>query len=167
MIIKFVYETYIDKFSLFKHVFENKEQNEEIKIMVDISQPMTVPPLKEALYLGYEFQPGEQDLQDDPSNSLVTGNNLTADPASPRDLLNRLPSSRSRIAQSARLRNQLSGDQNYYDESIEEDQDDKEKLLIDKIAERAKIDFMNQVGGVEKKFQDKLEGDGGKKKPKK
>jgi len=59
MVIKFVYETYIDKFTLFKNVFENKEQNEEIKIMVDISQPIYVPPLKDALYLGYEYQPGE------------------------------------------------------------------------------------------------------------
>jgi hypothetical protein len=64
LIIEYVYETYIDKFNLFKHVFENKEQNEEIRLTVDISEPQYVAPLKEALYLGYDYQQGEEEEEE-------------------------------------------------------------------------------------------------------
>ena len=56
-IVEYIHKAYIDKFNLYKYVFENKKQNEEIRIMVDISEPTPVPPLKNALYMGYDYQP--------------------------------------------------------------------------------------------------------------
>ena len=56
-IIEYGYQAYIDKFSLYKYVFENKKKNEEVKLVVTISEPLKVPPLREALYMGFDLQP--------------------------------------------------------------------------------------------------------------
>lgn len=56
-IIEYAHLAYIDKFKLYKYVFANKKQNEEIRMTVDISEPSPVPPLKDALYMGYDYQP--------------------------------------------------------------------------------------------------------------
>ena len=91
LIIKYIYETYIDKFNLFKHVFENKEQNEEIRLMVDISEPQYVAPLKDALYLGYDYQQGEEEETEENTQGLLGINNpLEA---------SRLTSARSKLSQ--------------------------------------------------------------------
>lgn len=63
-IVKYAYQSYFDKFNLYKYVFENKKKNEEVKLIVTISEPVRVPPLKEALYMGNDLRPViiEEDL---------------------------------------------------------------------------------------------------------
>lgn len=57
MIVEYAYQSYIDKFNLYKYVFENKKKNEEVKLMITISEPARVPPLREALYMGSDQRP--------------------------------------------------------------------------------------------------------------
>lgn len=56
-IVEYAFQSYLDKFNLYKYVFENKKKNEEVKMMITISEPARVPPLKEALYMGSDLRP--------------------------------------------------------------------------------------------------------------
>jgi len=63
-IIEHVHYSYIDKFNLYKYVFENKKKNEEVRLMVDISSPTIAAPLSDALYMGFDYQPIVEDNED-------------------------------------------------------------------------------------------------------
>lgn len=54
--VEYAHLQYIDKFNLYKYVFQNKKKSEEVKLQVCISQPIKVPPLKDALYTAFDKQ---------------------------------------------------------------------------------------------------------------
>lgn len=171
LIIQYIYDTYIDKFNLFKHVFENKEQNEEIRLMVDISTPQHVAPLKDALYLGYDYQQGEEEEEDEYNGTLYSERSTHLGIGQSINK-SRITSARSRISQkqSSRLHGGQPGEITEADELImieDETQQNQEIGLIDKIVQDAKVDFDSMIGEVENKFEEKIDGGGKKKKGKK
>ena len=52
IILEFCQKGYLSHYKLFQNIFNNKQKNEEIQIIIHIDVPLTIPPLHEALYMG-------------------------------------------------------------------------------------------------------------------
>lgn len=71
-IVEYAFQSYLDKFNLYKYVFENKKKNEEVKLMISISEPARVPPLREALYMGSDLRPVfNEEMDRSPQQSII------------------------------------------------------------------------------------------------
>jgi len=145
-IVEYAYQAYIDKFNLYKYVFENKKKNEEVKLVVTISEPTRVPPLREALYMGSDRQPippsetqGDEELAEAQSKGAKS--------------LSKLGSLHSQGGEvpSAGLdgspKSRVTGGQS---------EDDPELRLIDQRFQEARTDFDSEMVRNDQQIEDKI-----------
>lgn len=51
-VLEFVKKGYFQHYKLYQNIFNNKQKNEEIQLLVQVDLPLYIPPLSQALYMG-------------------------------------------------------------------------------------------------------------------
>lgn len=151
-IIEYVHRTYVDKFKLYKYVFANKKQNEEIRMTVDISEPSSVPPLKDALYMGYDYQPIIDEDEEEREFIMTQSAHL-------QKLSHLRSDGRAEMESDSKVISRLQSAR----EVIVEEVDPALRVIEEKV-EEAKGDFEEELKENDLEFEEKLVGKGGKKK---
>lgn len=161
-IVQYAYLAYFDKFNLYKYVFENKKKNEEVKLMVTISEPSRVPPLKEALYMGTDLR--QVVVEDDLMSNKSQDHRSAADQSKDRHPDEPFEDEILKGTSESNLNTSLKRVPSKVKSDPSEEQKDPDLELIEKKVAEVKTEFDANLNKNDSHIEEKIASKGKKKK---